>query len=577
MLLYSATNGFLPFVVRDVFDDIFAARDWARLTWLPLLAIGVFGLRGAASYGYNYLVEWVGQRVVTDLRNALNERVQRLPLSYFNRTPTGTIVSRVTNDVAQVSNALTQATISLLRDSTTLVAVVVAAFVLDWVLALIAFVAFPLTVGPVLNLSKRLRRHARAGQESLGTLAALLHETVQGNRVVKAFGMEEYEQRRFEEESWRLFRHGMRATRARAYIQPLMEMLGALGVAGVIWYGGYSVLSETRTQGAFLGFMAALLLVYDPFKGLARAGAEVQRGLASADRVFELLDEPEEIVERASPVPLAPLREGLRFEGVRFRYPPRVRDRASSEGGDAPSELPFALDGIDLTLRRGEAVALVGPSGGGKSTLADLIPRFYDPSEGRVTIDGFDLRDVALRSLRAQIGIVTQFTFLFNDTVRANIAYGSSEPTQEAIETAARAAYAHEFIEALPDGYDTIVGELGVTLSGGQRQRLAIARALLKNAPILVLDEATSALDSESERLVQGAIERLMAGRTTLVIAHRLSTIRRCDRIAVMVQGRIVEEGRHEELLARGMTYRRLHDQQALAGPEVVAGEPACV
>lgn len=579
MFVFSATTFYVPFLIRDVFDDIFAARDWAMLAWLPALSLLVFAVRSGANYGSSYLIEWVAQRIVVDFRKAMNERVQYLPLSFFNRTPTGAIVSRATSDVGQVNAALTQSTIALLQDTTSLIALILAAFVLDWQLALIAFVGFPVAVLPVLNLSKRLRKHARAGQETLGTLSALLQETAQGNRVVKAFGMEDYEQGRFESESARVFHHQMKATRAKALIQPLMEMLAAFGAAGVIWYGGYSVLSGTRTQGAFLGFMAALMLVYEPFKRLAKVNGEIQRGLASASRVFEILDEPVEIDERLDAVELPPIRDAIRLENVSFQYPKRAGDRASAAAGARSSgrETEVALDGIHLVLRRGEAVALVGASGAGKSTLADLIPRFYDPTGGRVTLDGVDLRDVTLTSLRGQIGIVTQFTFLFNDTIRANIAYGSSEADQAKVVAAARAAHAHEFIETLPDGYDTVVGELGVTLSGGQRQRLAIARALMKNAPILILDEATSALDSESERLVQDAIDHLMEGRTTLVIAHRFSTIRRCDRVVVLDGGRVVEEGTHDELYALGSAYRRLHDQQVLqVGPSESEGDSTC-
>jgi len=563
MFVFSSTAGYLPFLIRDVFDDIFTEQSWAKLTWLPAVAIGLFAVRGAAVFGYSYLTEWVGQRVIQDLRNELNAKVLHLPISFFNRTPTGTLISRATSDVTRVNQALTQTAVSTLRDTTTLAAVVTAAFLLDWVLALIAFVVFPLAVGPVLRLSRRLKSHAAAGQESLGVLASLLQESVQGNRVVKAFGMEPYEKERFAAEADRLFHHSMKATQARAYVTPLMEMLGAVGIGAVIYYGGYSVLSGTRSQGDFLGFMTALVLVYDPFKGLARTVTEVHRGMASAERVFAILDEPVRIVEAAGAPPLAPLREEIRLEAVRFRYPPRVRTAEADAKPAEPALDAWALDGIDLVLPRGQAIALVGPSGGGKSTLADLIPRFQDPTEGAVRIDGVDLREVSLASLRSQIGIVTQMTFLFNDTVRANIAYGVTASDSD-VAAAAHAAHAHTFIEELPDGYDTVVGELGVTLSGGQRQRIAIARALLKNAPILILDEATSALDTESERLVQVAIDRLMEGRTSLIIAHRLATIRRCDRIVVIADGRIVEAGSHDELVARRGVYRRLHDQQTL-------------
>jgi subfamily B ATP-binding cassette protein MsbA len=575
MLVFSTTNGLLPFLIRDVADDIFTHKDWDKLTWLPAAAIGLFALRGLAVFGYTYLVEWVGQRIVEDLRNQLNAAVQRLPVSFFNRTPSGTLVARATSDVAELNGSLTRTSVAALRDSTTLIAVVLAAFALDAVLAVIAFVVFPLAVGPVLRLSRRLKSYSSRRQESLGLLASFLGEAAQGNRVVKAFGMEDYERARFDAEAMRLFRHAMKATQARAMVTPLMEMLGAVGIGAVIYYGGYSVLSGTRTQGDFLGFMTALVLVYDPFKGIARASTEVFRGLASAERIFSVIDEPLEIEQAPGAPPLLPLSDGIRLEGVRFRYPPRpvaasveqdLPEGTRTPADDLPPEQEggWALDGVDLELPRGRALALVGPSGGGKSTLADLLPRFLDPTEGRVMIDGVDIRGIDLASLRSQIAIVTQTTFLFNDTVRANIAYGSSDPEPGAVERAADLAHAHEFIEALPHGYDTVVGELGVTLSGGQRQRIAIARALLKNAPILILDEATSALDARSEHLVQEAIDRLMEGRTTLVIAHRLGTIRRCDRIAVVANGRIVESGTHEDLLAAGGVYSRLHEQQAL-------------
>jgi ATP-binding cassette, subfamily B, bacterial MsbA len=579
MLVFSASNGVMPFLVQRVFDDIFAEKNVAMLYLVPLFILVAFLIRGLANYGNQYFTEWVAQKVITDLRDAMNQRVQDLPLSYFNRTPTGTIVSRVTNDVAQLRNSLVESSVALLRDSTSLVVLICVAFYTDWVLAVIGFLVFPVAVLPVLRLSQRLRRYSRRGQATLGTLSALLQETVQGNRIVKAFGMEEYERARFAAENHRLFRIYMKASRAKALIQPIMEMLAAVGIAAVVLYGGYSVIHGGRTQGQFFAFLTALILVYDPFKGLAKINGAIQQGVGSAERVFELIDEPTDVVERPGARVLAPLRDQIRFDRVSFRYAPRSNATATDDGGGVSidrdaRDATYALRDVDLVLRRGEAVALVGMSGGGKSTLADLIPRFYDPTEGRITLDGIDLRDATLASLRGQIGIVTQFTFLFNDTIRANLAYGSSAPSQAAVEAAARAAHAHDFITALPEGYDTVVGELGVMLSGGQRQRIAIARALLKNAPILILDEATSALDSESERLVQDAIEHLMENRTTLVIAHRLATVRRVDRIVVLTDGRIQEEGTHDELLARGQTYRRLHDQQMLGAPVAGAAEP---
>jgi subfamily B ATP-binding cassette protein MsbA len=554
MVLYSSTNGVMPYLVRGVFDDVFLhKRDWA-LRVLPVLIVAVFLFRAVMAFSQSYLMDWIGQRVIADVRSQLNAHFLRLSLSFYNRTPTATLLSRVTNDVELLRSALTDAVASVMKDFTSLVVIVVVAFVMDWRLAAIGLVAFPLTVVPLLRLSRRLRKFTRRGQITLGNLATLLQETIQGNRVVKAFGMEDYEIRRFDQESARLVALYMRAARIKAFVTPMMEVLASFGIAGVVWFGGQSVLAGGRTPGSFMAFLTCLLLLYDPFKGLTKTNNVVQQGLAAAARIFETLDEPNDVVERSAATVLGNFGDAIRFENVSFRY-------------DAEP----VLREIHLEVRRGEAVALVGRSGAGKSTLADLIPRFYDVTAGRLTIDGQDVRAFTLASLRAQIALVTQFTFLFNDTVRNNIAYGDVGTSMDRIEAAARAANAHEFIEKLPQRYDTVIGELGVKLSGGQRQRLAIARALLKNAPILILDEATSALDNESERLVQEAIERLMAGRTTLVIAHRLSTIQHADRIAVLDQGRIIESGTHGELIGRGGEYRRLYDLQFRNEPRAAA------
>jgi len=545
MIVFSGTNGAMPFLVRHIFDDIFAGKSLDTLRVLPFIIIGVFLVRGVVSFGSTYFTEYVGQRIVADIRNELNQHIQGLSLSFFNHTPTGTIVSRVTNDVAMVRYALTDSVAAILKDASSLVILVAVAFYQDWLLSLVAFVAFPASVLPVIRLSKRLRSLANKGQASMGNMTMLLQETIQGNRVVKAFGMEGYEEDRFSAENARLFRLFMKSTSIRAFTNPMMEVLAAFGIAGVVWYGGYSVIVGGRTQGAFLAFLTALFLLYEPFKGLAKTNTAVQQALGAAERVTELLDTPPEVVDRPGARALTEIRDGIRLEHVSFRYDhePVLRD-------------------VTLEIQRGEVVALVGASGGGKSTLADLIPRFYDVPEGRLTIDGVDIRDLTITSLRSQIAVVTQHTFLFNDTVRNNISYGNIAKDMDAIVAAAQAAYAHDFIMELPEGYDTVIGELGIKLSGGQRQRLAIARALLKDAPILVLDEATSALDNESERLVQSALETLMRNRTTLVIAHRLSTIRRANRIVVLVRGHIVEQGTHDELLALNAEYRKLHDLQ---------------
>ena len=548
MVLFGTTSGAMPFLVRYVFDDLFTAKHAQLLLVLPGAIVLVFIFRGLCSFGSTFLSEYVSNRIINDLRNDLNAHIQSLSLSFFTRQSTGALLSRVTSDVYVVGTALTGSAASLLKDGVSLLVLTAVAFYQDWLLALIGFVVFPASVLPVVRLSKRMRAHARRLQGTLALLTALLQESVQGHRVVKAFGMEEYEKARFAAESRRLLRTAMRVVRIRAATTPMLEILAAFGIAGVVWYGGYSVVVGGRTQGSFLAFLTALLLLYDPFKGIGRANSQLQQGLAAAARVFEVLDTAPEVTDRAGVGELAPMRDCITFEQVAFRY-----------------QAEPVLRGVTLTLRRGEVVALVGPSGGGKSTLADLLLRFYDVQQGAIRIDGVDLRDVTQASLRAQMALVTQHTFLFNDTVKNNIAYGSLDQPMAAIIAAARAAHAHEFIEELPQGYDTAIGELGLRLSGGQRQRIAIARALLKNAPILVLDEATSALDNESERLVQHALDTLMRGRTTLVIAHRLSTVRNAARIVVLVRGRIVEQGTHDELLALNGDYRKLHDLQFAA------------
>ncbi len=545
MVLFGATNGVMPFLVRFIFDDIFSEKNVTMLYTLPFVVIGTFIARGVFAFGSTYLSEWVGQRITADMRSQLNDHIQRLSQSFFDRNASGAVVSVVANDVFVIGSSLTTTVAAILRDAVSLVVLIIVAFWQDWFLALIAFVAFPASVLPILKLSRRLRGFARRKQVSIGRLTALLQETVQGTRVVKAFGMEDYERRRFDEETEHIRALGMQVVKIRAFTSPMMEILAAFGIAGVVLYGGASVIADERTQGAFLAFLTALFLLYDPFKKLGSAQTAMQQGLASADRVFELLDTESDVVDSPSASTLPPIEREILFDCVDFRY-----------------DADLVLRDVSLRIPRGEVVALVGPSGGGKSTLADLLLRFYDVVGGAIRIDGVDVREVTLKSLRSQIALVTQHTFLFNDTVRNNIGYGLPGTSDEAVEAAARAAHADSFIRELPNGYDTEIGELGLRLSGGQRQRIAIARALLKDAPILVLDEATSALDNESERLVQDALEALMRGRTTLVIAHRLSTIRSADRIVVLVRGAIVEQGTHEELLALNSEYRKLYDLQ---------------
>lgn len=547
MVLYGVTDGSIPFLVQPIMDGVFGRKDQATLNMIPFLVIGLFVFRGVMQFGQSYLTDYVGLRIINDVRNALNRHFQSLSLSFFYRHPTGTLISRVNSDVVLLRFSITDALASFLKDTTSLIALVTVAFLKDWVLASIAFFVFPASVLPIMRLSRNMKKFTKRGQVSTGRLTVLLQESIQGNRIVKAFGMEDYEDRRFMAENGRLFKQSLRASRLKSIVAPSMELLASFGIAGVVWYGGWSVIRGGRTQGEFFAFMAAMFLMYAPFKGLSRTYAAVHQGLAGAERVFETLDEKPEVSDKPDAQPAKPFTRKIEFQNVNFAY----------------AETPV-LKNINFTVEAGQMVALVGMSGVGKSTLVDLIPRFYDVKSGRILVDGVDVRDLTVQSLRAQIGIVTQHTFLFNDTIRNNIAYGDPERDIDAIIAAAKAAHADEFIDAMPNGYDSEIGELGLQLSGGQRQRLAIARALLKNAPILILDEATSSLDADSERSVQDALETLMRTRTTIVIAHRLSTIRKADRIVVMVDGSIAEEGTHDELLARDREYSRLYSLQLL-------------
>ena len=538
-------------------EYLFAGEPAAALRRVCVAILVVFFLKGLAAYAEQVSINRIEQSVVRDLRNRIFAHLTTLSLDFFHRRRAGHLISRVTNDVGLVRGAVTAGIFSSTRELLLLIASLCWVFWVSVPLALVSLLVVPPSVLLIVALARKLRRSSQRTQERMADLTTVLHETLGGMRVVKAFAMEKFELNRFRAATERAYRAFLRLRRYWAVSSPLSEMLGVGAAVAVIAYGGQLILiKQTLTPDRFLLFLVAMLSMHRPLRKIASVNADIQEGTAAAERIFGLLAVAPSVVERPDARPVDRISNALRFEGVEFCYEP-----------GRP-----VLTGIHLEVRAGEVVALVGPSGAGKSTLADLVPRFYDPTTGRITLDGVDLRDLRLADLRRLIGIVTQDVILFNDTVRANIAYGDDSMPEEAVREAAHAAHAAEFIEALPQGYSTEIGDRGVRLSGGQRQRLAIARAILKNPPILILDEATSALDSESERLVQAAIARLMAGRTALVIAHRLSTVRAADRIVVLDRGRIVEEGSHSELLRRGGLYTRLHAVEA-AGEGVAVGD----
>ena len=509
--------------------------------------LALFLIKGIFGYLQTFLMITIEQSVIRDIRDRLFTRLSTLSLSFFHGKRTGQLISRITNDVALVRRALVASLANLFRESLLTLLYLGLAIWISWRLALITFVVLPPIVLVMARIGQRLRKRSARIQERMADITSTLHESISGIRVVKAFGMEEYERRRFFVHTLSYFRTYVRMELLGALAAPLTEYLGVIGVVVVLWYGGREVLvSGTVSSDWFIIFLAATLSTMQPLRKLSKANNELQVGMAAAKRIFEVLDTEPEITSRPGARRLDSFRERIVYEDAGFSY-----DR-----GDE------VLRGISLEIGKGEVVAIVGPSGAGKSTLLDLLPRFYDATSGRITVDGEDVRDIELGSLRDLMGIVTQETILFNDTVRSNIAYGLEGARPDDIEAAARAANAHDFIAAMPDGYDTMIGERGVKLSGGERQRIAVARAILKNPPILIFDEATSSLDTESERLVQDAIERLLRGRTVLVIAHRLSTVRNADRIVVLDRGEIVESGKHQELMAQGGLYRHLYDMQ---------------
>ncbi len=535
----------LAYLIKPALDDIFFAKNSRMLVIIPLIVAAVYSLKGLCDFGQYYLMAYIGQSVIRDLREEMFEKLEDMSVGFFVRHNTGELLSRMNNDVAMVQGAMTSAVTGIVRDVITILALVFVVFYRDFTLALIAMLVFPLAIYPLLSFGKRLKRYSRRMLITLEDITERLNETISGIRIVKAFGMEDYEKKRFSEVNSNLFNAFMRRFKVRALSNPVMETLGGFGVCAIVFYGGYQVINGQSTQGTFFSFMAALLMLYEPIKRINDVNITIQEGISAGERIFSLLDTKPEITDKPDARVLPPVQREILFENVSFRY-----------------ESNIVLDEVNIRVEVGKAVAIVGESGAGKSTLLDLLPRFYDVTEGRILIDGYDIRDFTQRSLREKIAMVTQQVILFDDTIRNNIAYGRPDQSMDDVIAAAKAAHAHDFISSLPNGYDTVIGENGIKLSGGERQRIAIARAILKDPPILILDEATSNLDSDSETMVQRALETLMKGRTTIMVAHRLSTIRNVDRIYVIVRGKVAEQGSHDELLSINGEFARLYNLQ---------------
>ncbi|MFC1542267.1 lipid A export permease/ATP-binding protein MsbA [Pseudomonadota bacterium] len=546
MVILAACTAGLAWVLQPALDHALSGNhDYIYL--IPIAVIVIYLIKGVAYFGQGYLMGYIGQRVIYDLRNLIYQRLTEQSLAFFVHRKTGELLARISYDVSLVQAAVSTSVTALMRDSVSIVFLLGVVLYQDWLLALIAVLVFPAVVYPIIRFGRRMRSASFDGQVSMGQLSSLVEETVSGIRVVKAFGMESYEYKRFTALTGEFLKHQLRVFKVHALSFPIMELLAGFGIAGVLFYGGLRVASGETTAGTLMSFLAALIMLYEPVKRLSRANNEIQQGLAASERIFEILDEPVGVEDDAAAKELPPFSDSIRFDHVSLQYP----------GAEAK-----VLNDISFQVNSGEVVALVGRSGSGKTSMANLVPRFMDTTAGTILIDQIDVRELSQASLRDQISLVTQEVILFNDSVINNIAYGHDKIDREKVEAIAKAANAHDFIIKLPDGYDTLIGERGVILSGGQRQRLSLARALLKDAPILILDEATSSLDTESERLVQQAIDRLMKGRTVIVIAHRLSTIRHADRIVVLDSGKIIQSGRHEELLEEGGLYSELYYMQ---------------
>ncbi|GFO70721.1 lipid A export permease/ATP-binding protein MsbA [Geomonas limicola] len=544
-LAVGGMDGALAYLVEPVLKRIFSGKDMQIFVFLPVGIMVLYAVRGGCRFMNDYFLRTAGQLAVQDVRNAIYRKNIRLSMGFFNQHPTGSLMSRILNDVGMMQEGMGNVITGLFRDGISAASLLGLIFYRNWQLAIISFTVIPLSVVPAQKIGRRIKNLARQGQGKMGDISSILQETFSGIKVIKAFGLESREIERFEATNLELYSFTRRNIKYEAISTPLMESITSLGIAVVIWVGGRSVMKGTMSAPEFFSFITAMLLVYTPVKRLIASYNTLQRAMGAAERVFEVIDQIPQIADAPDAHEMGRSKGEVEFRGVSFRY-----------------EDENVLNRVSLKANRGEVLALVGPSGGGKTTLVSLINRFYDPTEGAILIDGHDIRQLTLKSLMAQVALVDQETILFNDTIANNIRYGKTDASDEEVERAAQAAFAHDFISQLPDGYQTNIGDRGVRLSGGQRQRICIARAILKDAPILILDEATSALDTESEQMVQAALNNLMANRTTFVIAHRLSTITHADRILVLEKGEIVETGNHDALIANGGTYSRLHALQ---------------
>lgn len=545
-IMAAAGNLYIPWIIKDMIDEVLADKNGTMLNWIAASIIAIFVVRGLFWYGQNYLMSYVGQSVIIDIRAAVFKKLQRLSVSFYDKNKTGTIMSYVTNDVNALQSAMFENTIEMITEGFILIGSVVAMIYLDWRLTLFTVCTFPVVLWFMEFFGKKIRKTGGRIQECTADITSVLQESVASARVIKSFVREDYEVDRFDVENRANFRANMKNAQLMATLTPVVELVAAIGVTMIIWYGGNNVINGTITAGSLVAFLTYAVNISNPIKRLTRVIGNIQKALAAAQRVFMIIDMPEEIAESRDAKQLPEVSGKVEFQNVSFAY---------DDKGNVITDLSFSV-------KPGEVIAIVGPSGAGKSTIANLLPRFYDVNKGDIKIDGHSVREVTLDSLREQVGIVPQETMLFNGSVYNNILYGRLDATKEEIEAAAKAANAHDFIMQLTDGYETKLGDRGVNLSGGQRQRIAIARAILKNPRILILDEATSALDTESERVVQEALDRLMVGRTSFVIAHRLSTVKNADKILVLEKGNLVESGTHDELLSLDGLYAHLYKIQ---------------